>query len=47
MTILYTDYYIRLRLSNNWRTGSAPGNNKGLGPFRTKSDKPGVMCLIY
>ena len=47
MTILYTDYYIRLRLSNNWRTGSAPGDNKGLGPFRTKSDKTGVIFLIY
>ena len=40
-----TDYYIRLRLSNNWRTGSVPGTNKGLGPFRTRP--LGVMFLIY
>ena len=42
-----TVYYVRLRLSSDWRTGSAPGDNKGLGPFRTKADKTGVMFLIY
>ena len=42
-----TDYYVRLRLSNNWRTGSAPGDNKGLGPFRTKRDRSAFTILVH